>query len=257
VSTTVLSSAKLRLQVASFIADCKKTADESLIAAGRSSTFQEIYQVSLATHTVLGALATQKLRPRLHPARSVSVRIPFLVAVGQARVAEAELRRFVELISWAIYFSDHPVEWRKFNAKISGGFSQDGRRPISYASHRELSFYLEYAHELMEDEPSGLGAAAVESVKQSVRNLNAAVHAGRLAREVGSVPPHDVITEEGLRNFGKIQRSTFSGCCVLLAAYRKLQFNNLNAMARAHFDWLVGAKLRRDVRMGPFGLSAS
>jgi hypothetical protein len=169
-------------------------------------------------------------------------------------VAEVELRRFVELILWAIYFTDHPIEWRNFHDNTAGGFSQDARKPISYAAHRELGFYLEYALELMEAEPSGLGTKAIENVKQAVKKLNSAVHAGRLARESGRVPPHELISEQSLSSFGKTQRLTFSSCGLLLAAYRKSKFNALNAMARAYFDWLIGARLRREVRKGPFGL---
>ncbi len=106
----------------------------------------------------------------------------------------------------------------------------------------------------MESEPSGLGVAAVENIKQAVRT-NAAVHAGELARTVGDVPRHDDMTEDAMRNFSKIQRSTFANCVLLLAAYQRSKFDRLNAVSRAHFDWLIGARLRREVRKGPFGLS--
>ncbi|HET9305301.1 MAG TPA: hypothetical protein VFO46_04675 [Candidatus Sulfotelmatobacter sp.] len=234
--------------------DSRKIADKCLKAAVSSAAYVEIYENSLSTYTILGGLTDNGLRPRLNPARALTLRIPFLVGIGQASVAETELRRFVELILWAIYFTDHPVEWQQFIGKTGGGFSQDARKPISYAAHRELGSYVEYADELMQPEPSGLGVIAVDSIKQVVKQLNAAVHAGRLARKIGRVPPHDEMTEAALRDFSKIQRSTFSGCALLLAAYRRAKFDKLNAVSRAYFDWLIGAKLRRAVRKGPFGL---
>jgi hypothetical protein len=89
-------------------------------------------------------------------------------------------------------------------------------------------------------------------VKQAVKKLNAAVHAGRLARQVGKVPSHDDMSEAAIQSFAKIQRQTFSSCCLLLAAYRRPRFDSLNAVSRAYFDWLLGAKLRRELRKGPF-----
>lgn len=83
---------------------------------------------------------------------------------------------------------------------------------------------------------------------------NAAVHAGEMARGVGKLPPHDDMSEQSLRSFAKIHRLTFSSCGLLLAAYRRPNFDQLNAISRASFDWLIGPALRREVRKGPFGL---
>jgi hypothetical protein len=178
-----------------------------------------------------------------------------LVSIGQWSVAQGELRRFIELISWAVYFTDHPVEWEEFETATSTRFAQDSSKPISYAAHRELGFYLQYALELMERDPSGLGARAVEDIKNVVKALNSSVHAGHLAKAGGKIPPHDDLSERALRTFADIERQTFSSCTLLVAAYRRRKFNRLNAMARAHFDWLVGPKLRREVRKGPFGIA--
>lgn len=247
--------AQTRQLIANYLADGKSTTLKCLAVANSSPSFREIYRISLATHTVLGNLSSQSMRPSLNPARNVSVRIPSLVSVGQPVVAQAELRRFVELIFWAVYFTDHSVEWQTFIKKTAAGFSRDQRKPIAYAANRELAFYLDYALELMEREPSGLGVEAVQGAKEAVRTLNAAVHAGQLAAASGRLPPHDDVSEPALRRFARIQRSTFSSCTLLLAAYRRSKFDRLNAVSRAHFDWLVGSRLRREVRRGPFGLA--
>jgi hypothetical protein len=244
---------QLRGQVAGFLDATKSIVSKTLNSASASEAFREIYKLSLTTNTVLGGLGGSGLRPAVAPARNITVRIPVLIGTGQSSVAEVELRRFVELIVWTIYFTDHPVEWEHF---IDGtkGFSQDSRRPISFASHRELSFYTEYALELMEREPSGLGTTALGNLKQALHRLNSNVHAGRLARLTSAIPPHDQMDEASLRSFSKIQRLSFANCCLLLAAYRRKKFNGMQAVARDHFDWLMGPQLRKDVRKGPFGI---
>jgi hypothetical protein len=248
-------AADLKKQVADYIADSEKLARGSLTKAASSRAFEEIYEISLATSTVLAGLVGSRLRPVLGPARSLVLRAPLLVGIGQGAVAEAELRRFVELILWTIYFSDHPVEWRLFENATGDGFAQDQRSPISYAAHRQLRFYLDYVIELMSSEPSGLATQAGKDLEQALRKLNAAVHAGQLARGAVKAPPYDDLSETKLRSFAKLQRSTFAGCVLLLAAYRRDRFDKLNAGARAYFDWLIGTKLRKEVRGGPFGLS--
>lgn len=248
------SGALLQKQVANYTADSGKMARGSLSKAASSRAFEEIYEISLATSTVFGGLGGRTVKPSLAPAQSLVLRTPLLVGFGQLTVAQAELRRFVELVLWSVYFTDHPVEWRDFETGAGTGFSQDQRKPISYAAHRPLSFYLEYALELMDGEPSGLAVKAGRDLEQVLRKLNAAVHAGQLARGAIRMPPYDELSEPTLRAFAKTQRSTFAGCVLLLAAYRRRKFDSLNAVRRAHFDWLVGAKLRREVRGGPFGL---
>jgi hypothetical protein len=176
------------------------------------------------------------------------------VSVGELSVAALELRRFIELVCWTVYFSSHPVEWQRFESGSTSGFSQDVRKPISYAAHRELSYYVEYAKELMASEPSGLGTGSVDALKQASHELNSAVHAGELARLKSGVPVIDTLSDRDFRDFGRIQRRVFSNSCILLAAYKRSRFDRLNAAARAHLDWLVGPKVRRQLRSGAFGL---
>jgi hypothetical protein len=180
--------------------------------------------------------------------------MPLLVSIGQSSIATAELRRFVELILWTLYFTDHRVEWRKFLENKAKGFAQDQRKPIAHAAHRQLNAYIDYAEELMEDEPSGLGSVAVSGMRSAVRDLNAAVHAGRIARESQTIPPHDDMSEKALRGFLRIERAVFSNCCILVSAFRREKFNKLSAISRSYFDVLVAPAIRKKVRSGPFGL---
>lgn len=246
-------STELQQQVKQYIDGALSVVKGSFTTARSSSAFADIYHLSLSADTLLRSLSHRKLRPQLAAARSIVLRVPFLVGMGQQSVATVELRRFVELICWTVYFSDHPIEWRSFEIN-PGGFAQDTKSPISYCAHRELGYYVEYARELMGAEPSKLGLQAVDGIKQVSHDLNASVHAGRLANAIRVTTPHEDIPDPVLRRFGSVQRRVFANCCLLLAAYCKAQFDQLNAASRAHFDWLVGSTVRKQVRKGPFGL---
>jgi hypothetical protein len=253
--TSPVRPQQLRQQVSNYVDDSAKMINACLAAARSIGSFHEIYATALSTDTVLKNLAVPALRPPLVAARSIILRVPMLASIGQMSLGTVELRRFLELTVWTVYFTDHPVEWRSFIGRSNAGFSQDVRKPISYAARRELAHYIEYARELMSAEPSGLGTKAVDAIKQLTHDLNAAVHAGELAQSVKRIPPHEEVSRIVLQKFRRLQQRVFSNCCLLLAAYRRQQFDRLSATARAHFDWLVGAKLRREVRRGPFGLT--
>jgi hypothetical protein len=242
---------QLTKQVDDYVDDSSKMLVACLAAARSTRSFQEIYAISLSADVVFKNLAVSSLRPRLVAARSIILRVPMLVSLGQASLGVAEMRRLVELTLWTVYFTDHPVEWRSFG---QGGFSRDSRKPISYAARRELTHYFEYARELMGAEPSGLGTKAIDMMKQLTHDLNASVHAGELAQSVRRIPPHEEVSDALLQRFKRLQQQVFANCCLLLAAYRRRKFDRFNATARAHFDWLVGSTLRRAVRQGPFGL---
>lgn len=253
-SRITLSASQLRSHAAAYIEDAAAITEGCLTACRSSRAFDEIYHTSLSADFVLRGLGTPNLRPRIGAARSITLRVPLLVTVGQLSVAALELRRFTELVCWTVYFSSHPVEWRSFESGSSSGFSQDMRKPIAYAAHRELGYYIEYARELMACEASGLGIQCVDALKQASHGLNRAIHAGELAKSRSGVPVVDTVSDRDLRDFGRIQRQVFSNACVLLAAYKRSRFDQLSAAARAHFDWLLGPKMRRRLRGGPFGL---
>lgn len=247
-------SAEIRQQTDKYLSDALTLIQSSLTTVKTSTAFSEIFHISLSTDVVLAALDTPKLRPRLVSARSIALRLPLLITAGQASVAIVELRRFVELLVWTIYFTDHPVEWNEFKTSTGGAFEADSKKPIAYAAHRGLSHYVGYVRELMSGEPSGLALRSIDALQEASHKLNAAVHAGGLATANKRTPPSDDVSEESLRKAAKLQRSVFGSCCLLLAAYRTPRFDMLNATGRAHFDWLVGATIRKQVRSGPFGL---
>ena len=255
VSRVTPNSSQLRDYIADYIADATGIIESSLSHCKNSIAFQEIYHLSLSTDTVLKRLVGPSIRPRLMGARSVVRRIPLLVSVGQKSVGVVELRRFVELTFWAIYFTDHSIEWHSFETDASSGFSRDIRKPISYAARRELAHYVEYARELMGSEPSGVGTIAVDGLKQASHELNTSVHAGELATTAVKIVPHEGVSDHDLRGFAKLQRRVFANCCLLLAAFRSSTFHRFDVASRAHFDWLVGPTIRKQIRQGPFGLT--
>jgi len=245
--------AALRKQAAAYVNDSKDILESCVTSAQSTKAFLDAYTLSLATHTVLGGLSSPQLTPKLSPARSIALRVPLLALIGQATAACTELRRFIELIAWTVYFTDHSVEWTEFQ-KGKGGFERDRDKPIAYAAHRELSFYLSYANELMAEEPSSLAKSSVASLRGTTAKLNALIHAGWVAKEKGNSAPFDAADEQALRGFASLQSDTFAHGCVLLAAFRTRNFDKLDASSRAAFDNLVGKSLKRKIRSGPFGL---
>ena len=239
-----------------YIDDSHGIIEESLNALKKSNAFRLIYKTSLAADAVLSKLSHNKMKPSLNTLRSIDLRIPLLVAVRQTSIARVELRRFIELCNWSIYFTDHSVEWTHFVSEPRKGFQNNIEKPISYCAHREASFYSNYVLERMKDEPSGIGRQAISSLKQFSSELNAAVHPGDIAISTRKIPPVDDISEKMLMNFNKTQKAVFSNSCILIAAINRKKFNNLPPMHRSYFDWLVGTKLRKNIRAGAFGLDS-
>lgn len=251
-SSILPSSITLRKQVEAYVKDTRRIVETCIRSAESRDPFAKVYNTSLATDTVLSSLSVG-LVPSVASARAIVLRIPLLTIIGQTSAAHAELRRFVELLLWSLYFTDHPIEWKEFTSN-PGGFSRDSSRPISFAAHRELNFYLAYARELMGNEPSGIALNAVAQIESAKKTLNASVHAGHLARSKAKLAPYDSVADKEIKNFERLQRSTFANCCIVLGAYRRTRFDKMTAISRAYFDILVGSVVRKQIRSGPFGL---
>jgi len=203
---------------------------------------------------VLHALDDKRVKPNLKAMRSVALRIPLLVALGQVSVAVIELRRFLELSIWSIFFTHHPIEWEHFRGKKGVGFTRDLRKPIAYAAHRDLNSYIEYASEYMELEPSGFALKALAQLESDKRLLNSAVHAGDIARSPISNVPVDSLNEPALATFAKLQRRLFTHSIILAAAFNRGKFDVLTPEARAYWQWLLGVELQKKIRASDFGI---
>lgn len=253
-SSLLLHSNEIQDMAEKYLSDTHLIVDNSLATLKKSGAFRLIYKTSLATDAVLSKLQKKGIKPSLNTLRSIDLSIPFLVAIRRSSVAMVELRRFIELCNWSIYFTDHPVEWMHFASDPKKGFQSNIENPISYCAHRDASFYSNYVLERMKDESSGIGHQAISSLKQVSFELNAMVHPGDIAISKTMIPPVDAISEQDLMKFNKIQKAVFSNVCILIAAFNRKQFDKLPPMHRAYFDWLIGTKFKKDIRAGTFGL---
>lgn len=247
-------SAQVQKLAESFLREVAAEISKAHAQLNKSAEFTRIYQVSLAADCVLSKLLQSNRRPPPHAARAIVKGVPLLVCARQLGPAQIELRRFMELVVWDFYFGEHPVEWERFSANPTHGFTRDDKDPIEYCAHRELDFYLNYAKSRVINEPSKLAAEAVGRLKLLKGKLNEAVHPGSGAHLTHRAVPLDPIDETALRGFCDLQRSVFGSACLLIASLRKRRFDNLPPMHRAHFDWLLGDALAKRIRSGPFGM---
>lgn len=248
-------TSQVQTMMEDYIDDAKEVIDGYFASLRHSAQFRGIYRISLATDAVLSKLSAPNMHPRLTTARSAVLRVPLLVAMGQASVAAIELRRFLEILFWCVYFTDHAVEWISFQKGRVKGYARTIDEPINFCAHREISFYMNYAKERMAGEPSGIAADAVTHLRQVQGDLNAVVHPGAIARSPNKMPPFDELSEDALTRFRKLQHRVFSQSCIVMGAYTRKQFDRLPSMHRGHFDWLVGLPLAKQIRSGPFGLT--
>jgi hypothetical protein len=246
--------AELIKQTQQYLADANSLIDRSLGEYKKSEDFAELYKTCLAANTVLQAMDSPTFRPSLQSLRTISLRIPLLMAAGQSSIVKVELRRYLELALWSIYFTHHPVEWQNFVGKRGTGFVRDPRRPISAAAHKELSSYMDYAREYMEIEPSGIALKALDNLEQDKRLLNAAVHAGEIARSPLQNIPIDNFLPRELKKTSALTKRVFGHSLLILAAFDRERFDSLPAGAKAYFDWIVGPTFQKKIRSGPFGM---
>lgn len=218
------------------------------------SEFRAIYRICLAADAALSKLQSKRMRPSLKAARSIVLRIPLLVSTGQLTVGRIELRRFIELLFWTTYFSDHPVEWACFEANPMEGYSRNLDNPIDFCARRESAFYANYAKERMKGEPSGVGAEAVDALHKGQRELNSVVHPGGIGVSKLRIPPFEDLGRDALVKFSKSLRGVLGHGCILAAAMNRKGFDSLPPMHRAHFDWLIGTEISKRLRKEEFGL---
>jgi hypothetical protein len=247
-------SAQIQELADNFLTEISVAISEAHDTLKRSVEFRKIYRVSLATDAVLSKLLAYSKCPPPHAARAIVKSVPLLVSTRQLGSARIELRRFMELAVWDLYYQDHPIEWERFKSNPTHGFTRDDKDPIEYCAHRELEYYLNYAKSRVSAEPSRLAGQAVEELRSLKGELNEAVHPGLATSLIGHHIPLDTIDEPSLKDLVELQRSVFKSCCVLIASVRRRRFDRLPPMHRAHFDWLLGNQLAKKVRSGPFGL---
>ena len=247
-------NAQIRSDVTSYLAEVSDVVSVCGRKLGKSGDYRNIYKVCLATDSVLHKLSTVRQAPRLTAARGLIQRVPLLVAVGQLPASHNELRRFVEVVFWCIYFTDHPVEWRSFSGAPNRGFVKDITTPITFCAFRERAFYSNYAEELFKRESSGIATVAAKELAAFYNELNADVHAAHAATSSSLKAAWDSLTNAELATLAKRQRLICANACIVLAAYFRKGFERLPPVHRAWFDWLVGMNTAKRIRSGQFGL---
>ena len=248
-------NARIRSDVSSYLREVADIVSECTQELHDAAEYRNIYKTCLATDSVLRKLSHRET-PRLAVARGLIQRVPFLVAAGQLPSVRYELRRFVEVVLWCIYFSDHAVEWKTFQENPTKRFVKDISQPIVFCAFRERAFFSNYAAELFKNEPSGIALEAARELSRRCNELNAEVHPQKIATAGGLRPAWDRLTDAELAATAKVHRSVCSACCVMLAAYLKQRFNRLPPVHRAWFDWLIGSGRAKKTRSGRFGLDS-
>ncbi len=237
-----------------FLDDAQKAFSNSIYILKDSIGFRTIYRNSLATDAILSKLLRGESAPPQFAARRIVVGVPLLICVQQFGAAKIELRRFLELITWGIYFHDHHIEWERFKSRPTRGYYKEEKDPIEHSAHRDLEYYLNYAKSRVKADPSQLASQMVDKLRGIKGTLNEAVHPGAITELNTRSIPLDPINSTSLNEFANLQRSLFKYACLLLASIHRNRFDRFPAIYRAHFDWLIGKDLAKRVRSGPFGL---
>lgn len=238
-----------------YLTDARSLLGKSIAAHRNTAEFRDLFKTCLAAEAVLQGLDSSALSPGLAPLRTIVLRIPLLAAAGQSSIVKVELRRYIEITFWVVYFSHHPIEWLHFSGKRGSGFSKDARKPIAFAASRDLNAFVEYAREYMEPEPSGIAARAISLLEQDKKVLNAAVHAGEIARAPSLNLPVDKPSPTESRKLAAMIKRIIGHSVLLLGGFNKNAFNGLAAGPRAYFDWVIPSAFRKDIRKGTFGMS--
>lgn len=252
-ATTLPHNKKVQQDVASYVTELRAEFERLLNILEGSAEFRNIFRVCWGCDVVLAGLSSRE-RPKLTAARSIVRRLPVLVGAGQLDAARWDLRRLIELVFWAVYFTDHAVEWQEFSSNPAGGYSIRSEEPISFCSHRERSYYANYAIELFRQEPSGIARETSQRLNQFASQLNAFVHAGREVNQKQIQVACDRLANSEIANYRKVHQDVCSMSCVVLAAILRPKFDRLSANERDWFDWLVGSSTNKRIRSGEFGL---
>lgn len=247
-------NAQLRADLSSYLVESRTIIAECSNKVETSGAYRNIYKSCLACDSILQKLSTSRETPRLTVARGLIQRVPLLVAVGQLPASHNELRRFMEVVLWCLYFTDHPIEWQSFSQEPRRGFAKDISTPITYCAFRERAFYSNYAEELFKRESSGEAAAAAKELSVNYGELNADVHAAHVAATTSLRPAWDSLSDVQLSSLAKRHRSVCANASIVLAAYFRRRFEKLPPVHRAWFDWLVGSKVAKKIRSDRFGL---
>lgn len=237
-----------------FVEDLETAISSFLDDAKRNGHFKAIYNKGIAASNVLNEWKHDS--PELLGAAAGAVkRAIALVCIRQYSLVNVELRRFIECVSWYIYFTDHPVEWESFKANPTRGWEKKTNKPIQTAASAPINYYLRYLEERMKEEPSGLAKTAVGVFRTEYGKLSDYVHGATAAMDGSLALAYD---REDPRQHSLMKArcfKIFKNGCILVAALKLSLLENLSVTDRQYFDNLVSPQTARKIRERDFGFN--
>ncbi len=221
--------------------------------AKTNSEFKSIYNKGMAAFRVLNAW-TPDNKYLLGAAAGAAKRVIALVCIRQYSLVNVELRRFIECITWYVYFADHPVEWEIFTNNPGRSWEKRPEKPIEAAAHSSTNYYFRYMQERMINERSGLATKATDIFRNEYDALSVYIHGATPAIHGSLALTYD---REDAREHKKIKKrchNIFKSGCILIAALKVQLLENLNTTERTSFDKLVSSSTAKKIREQPFGL---
>lgn len=236
-------------QMIEYLDDLVSELTRSANTLKQSKEFKAIYKNSLGCYLSLKLLSRKQL-PLVRSAAELARRLPVLVASRQAVQAIAELRRFIELITWWPYFAEHAVEWEHFATNPWLGYVKYDSNPIAFAAHREISYYFAYVTERAGCGSASVLGGAVSDLQGGYRETSKFVHAGGLADPDAQLAAFDDLTPDLLRQFATLQKSVLRAGVIIAAWINLSAVHRMPAVERSWFDWLVGKNATNAIRAG-------
>lgn len=236
-------SAVLHEHLCKYLDELSETIAKNGASLRKSSDFRAVFKNSTAAAAVLDRFAARGV-PLLESAAGSAARFPLHVACGQMSMAYVDLRRFVDLIVWSVYFMDHPVEFRTFATDPGRGFARPEDGPIAFCARRETRWYLDYCRDLFRSGAHAELPRAAERLSSAHARCSSFVHPVRDSLPGGSLgnamgfPDNQEIAE-----FAKTQRAVLSASVLFFAALRPKAVSKLDAIERGWYDFLVGKEM--------------
>ncbi len=220
--------------------------------AKANSEFKSIYNKGMAAFNVLDAWSPDN--KELLSAAGVTKRVTALLCIRQYSLVNVELRRFIECITWYIYFADHPIEWEMFKNNPGRSWDKRPEKPIEAAAHSPMNYYLRYMQERMVSEPSGLAIKAMGIFRNEYDKLSVYVHGATPAIHGSLALIYDREDPEEHKKIRHNCHNIFKSGCILVAALKTQLLEDLNTTDRKYFDKLVSPSAAKKIREQPFGL---
>ena len=252
--SSLLHSGEIAAALDEYLSEVGVFLRESSAEFRGNEQFKFIFRTAFASHAFMEGLNRDGNAKRLAQAMYLVRLTPFAVLMRQYSLGYVLLRQLVESVFSLIFFWDHPVELKAFLATPDSNTANEPGKPIHYLAHRELSFYVNYASERFESDPSGLAKDAVSALSGVIKEFNRHTHFRYSVAQSDQFRSLELENPKSLPVFASLYRATMSKVAIILAAALKEHFDSLSPIQRAHFDWLVTSGLAKRIRSQQFGL---